>query len=93
MDFLLEFIFEAILEGIFGITLKNPKVKTWAKTMAWLLMAESVPIVLGISSVSMYRIGRTASSIGGGIFSVLLAIGFLILGMYGHQRNWKHEDE
>lgn len=93
MDFLLEFIFEAVLEGVFGITLKNPKVKTWAKTIVWLLVAESVPIVLGISSVSMYRIGRTAGGIGGGIFSVLLAIGFLILGIYGHQRAWKHEDE
>lgn len=92
MDFLCELILEVILEGIFGMTIKNPKVKTWIKTTVYLLLAEGVAILLGIASVSMYRGGNTLGGIGCGIISTLLAIGFLIGGIYGHKRNWKQED-
>lgn len=53
MGFLCEFIFELILEGIFGVTIKNPRVKTWVKTMVYLLLAEGVVVLLGIAAVSM----------------------------------------
>ena len=93
MDFLCEFIFEVILEGVFGVTIKNPKAKTWVKTTVWLLLAEGVATLLGIASVSMYCGGNTSGEIGCGIISALLAIGFLFGGIYGHKNNWKQWDE
>ena len=80
-----------ILECLFGITIENPKVKTWIKTALYLLLAEGMTVLLGIASVSMYRGGNTSGGIGCGIISALLAIGFLIGGIYGHKRNWKHD--
>ena len=91
MDFLCEFIFELILEGIFGVTIKNPRVKTWVKTMVYLLLAEGVVVLLGIAAVSMCRDGNTSGGIGCMVIAVLLGIGFLIGGIYGHKRNWKQD--
>lgn len=93
MDFLMEFIFEAILEGVLGVTVGNPKLKIWVRTIIWLLLAEAIPVVLGISAVNMYRNGNTSGGIVGIIISTALVIGFLILGIYGHKRNWKRWDE
>lgn len=93
MDFLCEFIFELILEGIFGLTIKNPRVKTWIKTTVYPLLAEGVCALLGIACVSMYRGGNTSGGIGCGILAALLAIGFLLCGIYGHKKNWKQCDE
>ena len=91
MDFLMEFIFEVVLEGIFELTVKNPKVKLWVRTAVFLLIAEAVPVVLGIAAVSMYRNGNTSGGIVGIIICTALAIGFLIGGIYGHKRNWKQD--
>ena len=91
MDFLCEFIFELILEGIFGVTVKNPSVKTWVKTTVYLLLAEGVTVLLGIAAVSMCRDGNTSGGIGCMVIAVLLGIGFLIGGIYGHKRNWKQD--
>ena len=89
MDFLMEFIFTAILEGILGVTVKNPKVKIWVRTIIWLLIAEAIPVVIGVSAVSRYRSGDTSFGIAAMILSVVLIIGFLIGGIYGHKRKWE----
>jgi fucose permease len=91
MDFLMEFIFEVVLEGIFELTVKNPKVKLWVRTAVFLLIAELFPVVIGIAAVSMYRNGNTSGGIVGIIICTALAIGFLIGGIYGHKRNWKQD--
>ena len=89
MDFLMEFIFTAILEGIFGLTVKNPNVKLWVRTAVYLLMAETVAVLIGIAAVSMYRNGNTSGGIGTGVLAALLGIGFLLAGIYGHKRKWE----
>ena len=38
MESLCQFILEFVLEGIFGLTLENPKTKTWVKTVIMILM-------------------------------------------------------
>lgn len=93
MEFLYELVFEIILEGIFGATIENPKVKTWFKTMVYLIFAEGVAVLLGIASISMYRGGNTSGGIGCGIISALLGICFLVGGIYGHKRNWKQVED
>ena len=89
MDVIVEFIFEVVLECFLGLTVKNPKVKLWVRTLIYLLLAEGVAVLLGVASVYMYRGGNTDGGIGCGIISALLAIGFLIGGIYGHRNNWK----
>ena len=89
MGFLCEFIFELILEGIFGVTIKNPRVKTWVKTMVYLLLAEGVVVLLGIAAVSMCRDGNKSGGIVCMVIAALLGIGFLIGGIYGHKRKWE----
>ena len=91
MDFIVEFVFEIVLESILGLTVKNPKIKLWVRTLIWLLLAESVAVLLGVASVYMYRSGNTHGGIGCGIISALLAVGFLIGGIYGHRNNWKQD--
>ncbi len=91
MDFILEFIFEIVLESFLGLTVKNTKVKLWVRTLIWLLLAESIAILLVAASVYMYRGGNTFGGIGCGVISALLAVGFLIGGIYGHRNNWKQD--
>ena len=85
----MEFIFEAILEGVFGLTVKNPKLQLWIRTAVYLLMAETVAVLIGIGSVSTYRNGNTSGGIGTGVLAALLGIGFLLAGIYGHKRKWE----
>lgn len=91
MEFLYELIFEVLLEGVFGATIENPKVKTWFKTVMFLLVAEGVAAVCGMASVSAYRNGNMSGAIICGMIALALGIGFLIGAIYGHKKNWKQE--
>ena len=81
------------MEGVLGVTVANRRLKTWVRTIIWLLIAEAIPVVLGISAINKYRNGDTSFGIAGMIISAILIIGFLVLGIYGHKRNWKQCDE
>ena len=91
MDLIGQFIFELILEGIFGVTVKNPKVKTWVKTIVYLVFAEAMAGFIAWMSVSAYLSGNTSGGIVCGVIALGLAIGFLIGGIYGHKRDWKQD--
>ena len=93
MEFICELIFEIILEGIFGVTVKNPKLKTWIKTAFFLLIAEGVAGLLIWLSVRTYLNGNVSGGIGSGTVSVLLAVGFAIAAVYGHKRDWKQNND
>ena len=90
MDFIFEFIFELVLEGIFGLTVRNPKVKTWVKTVVFLLISEAFA---GFFLWLSYR--APAAEPGGDlvvrIIAIALGIGFLAGAIHGHRRNWKQE--
>ena len=90
MEFLFELIFEIILEGIFGLTVKNPKVKTWVKTLVFLLLTESMA---GFFLWVSYK--APAAEPGGDIvcrvIAMALGTGFLIAAIYGHKRGWKQD--
>ena len=91
MDFICELIFEIILEGFFGLTVKNPKAKTWFKTVVFLLFAEAIAGLFIWMSVSTYQSGNISGGIGCGIVCAILAIGFLAAAIYGHKRDWKQD--
>lgn len=91
MEFICEFIFEVILEGIFDLTVKNPKVKTWVKTAVFLLIAESVAGLFAWLSVLTCRNGNQSGSIVCGIVSLALGVGFLAAAIYSHKKDWKQD--
>ncbi len=93
MDFICELIFEIILEGFFGVTVHNPKLKTWTRTVIFLVVAEIIPALMLVSGISAILRG----DIGGGVviiaLGVALAIGFIAGAVYGHKRDWKQAED
>ena len=90
MDFLLELLFEVILEGIFGLTVKNPRVKTWIKTLVFLLISEAFA---GFFLWLSYH--APAAEPGGDIVcrvvAIALGVGFFVAAIYSHRRNWEKD--
>ena len=85
MEFFFEILFEAILEGIFGLTVKNPKAKNWIKTAVFLLISEAVAgLFLWLSFV-----GDVDGILVVRLIAIALGIGFLAMAIDGHKRNWK----
>ena len=89
MDFIFEFIFEVFVEGLFAGTVKNPKVKTWVKTLVFLLMSEAVAAVfLWISYAAPQDGGAWVVR----IIAIGLGLGFLVAAIHGHRTDWKKAD-
>lgn len=84
MDFVFEFILQSILEGIFGLTIKNPKVRTRVKTLVFLLMSGAVAAFLLWISVQ-------SGSIVAIVVVLALSLSFLAMAVDGHKRDWKQE--
>lgn len=86
LDCILEFLFEFVLEGILHLTVGNPKLKTWIKTVFFLIFSESVAglfLWLGVADTGSDG-SWVCKTIG-----LCLGIGSLPLGFWGHQRDWK----
>lgn len=89
MDFIFEFVLEVILEGVFVLTIKNPKVKTWVKTMVFLLISEAMAaFFLWISFAGPQEEGAWVVR----IIAIGLGLGFLIAAVHGHRIDWKQAD-
>lgn len=91
MEFIFELIFEIILEGFFGVTVHNPKLKTWIKTVIFLVVAEIIPALMLVSGISAIL----RDDVGSGVFIIALGAaltaGFVAGAVYGHRRDWKQE--
>lgn len=90
MDFIFEFLFELVLEGIFGLTIHNPKVKTWVKTLVFLLITE---VFAGFFIWLSYHAPEAEP--GGDmvcrVIGIIMGLAFLILAIDAHRRDWKQE--
>ncbi len=90
MDLLVEFVFDFVLEGIFHLTFGNPKLKTWIKTVFFLLFSEAIAgLFLWISFEAADRFGALVCR----IIALALGVGFLALAFWGHKRDWKQAEE
>lgn len=93
MDFLGELIFEIILESFFGITIRNENVKTWTKTIIFLVISAVIPVLMLISGIG--AIGR--GNVGGGVvilvMSAVLELIFVAGAIYSHKRGWKQTED
>ena len=93
MEFVYELIFEIILEGIFGLTVKNPKVKTWTKTLFFLLFSQLIAVFILYSGFSALQRGNTDGGIAIVVMGVALIVGFAAGAIYGHKRDWKQAED
>ena len=87
MDFIAEFILEVILEGFFSVTVHNPKVKTWIKTLIFSLFVHILTALMVWGTVSLYQQGDGAWY----VIATLAAawgIGMQIAAIYGHKKGW-----
>lgn len=90
MDIISEFIFEIVLEGIFGLTVENPNLKTWIKTTVFIVVSQFFTAVLVWMAIDVWR----SDNNGWIIYTVIAAawgIGTLIAAVYGHKRKWIQE--
>ena len=88
MEFVFELLFEVILEGVFHLTIGNPKVKNWIKTLIFSLFAQG--ITAWIACMALF--GDTISTTGRLVLLALSAawsVGTLIGAVCGHRRQWK----
>lgn len=88
MEFLAELII-GFLEYCFDITFGSTKVKSWIKTLLFILMTQAVTVVLAWISIDSYQKGITDGAVVAGIITVVWAIGMLIAAAYSHKRNWQ----
>ena len=90
MEWIFEFLFECILEGIFEITVHNPKVKTWVKTAVFLVLSEALAGFFLWLSFAV-----PAAEPGGDlvvrVIAIALGIGFLAGAIHGQRRDWKQD--
>ena len=87
MDFIAEFIFEVVLEGIFAVTVENPEVKTRVKTAVFLLITQFFTGLLTWITVDAWRQNNDGWIVTC-IFAILWGIGMLIAAIYGHKKGW-----
>ncbi len=93
MDFVFELIFEIVLEGIFGLTIHNPKAKAWVKTLVFVLITQLLAGFFAFLALSIPpQDGNISCNLICGAAALALSVGFLIMAVYGHRRDWKQVD-
>lgn len=91
MEFIAEFICEVILQGIFDVTIENPKVHTRVKTVIFTIFTQLITAGFVWLTVSARRANNDGWIICG-ILSVAWGIGMLIAAIYGHRKGWPKND-
>lgn len=91
MEFLMELIFEILLEGVFHLTVKNQRIKLWVRTAFFLVFAQILTVLLAIGAVSLYSSGDGAWYVMAGL-AAAWGIGMLIGMIHGHKKGWPKND-
>ena len=93
MDFFLEAFFELVIEGLFGLTIHNPKVKTWVKTLFFVVLTQALAACFAyVAVVIPVENGDNSGNIICGIIAAALSVGFLAAAIHGHRTDWKQAD-
>lgn len=91
MEFIAEFFCEVILEGLFAVTVENPKVKTWVKTTVFLIVSQLLTAIIIAVALDARQYSPTGALIGG-IIAAAWGIGMLIAAICGHKKGWPQEN-
>lgn len=87
MEFIAEIVFEVILEGVFSVTVDNPKVKKWVKTLIFSLMVHAITALLAWGAVSLLRKQDSNGYILAGL-AAAWGVGMLIGTICAHRKGW-----
>ena len=92
MEFLAEIILEVILGIFVEIPMESEHVKTWIKTVFFLVLCGFID---GFVGFFFYQVCFVQRDLPGSVMIgavLLFLLGVTIFGaVYGHKRNWKHE--
>ena len=91
MEFLFELFFEVILQGVFGVTVNNPKLKLWIRTAFFFAFTQIITVLFAIGAGSLCSSGDGAWYVIAAIAAVW-GIGMLIAAIYGHRKGWPKND-
>ena len=93
MEIIGEFIFEIVLEGIFGLTVENPKAKTWVKTMIVSLLFGVLLALFGfLAYIGLKGSDWFLFGVGAILFLAFGALGVWLI-PHRHKDNWKQDEE
>lgn len=90
IDFIIEFFLEVFLDVVFHLTVENPKLKTWIKTMFFLLTTEPLA---GLFLWMSFRITEWEGVLVCRIIALCFGLGLLVLAFFGHKRAWKQRQQ
>lgn len=88
LDFICELILEIILEGVFAVTVENPKVKTRIKTAVFVVVSQLFTLLLVWITANAWSTNRDGAVICS-ILALVWAIAMVIAAVHGHKRDWK----
>ena len=91
MEFLMELIFEILLEGVFHLTVKNQRIQMWVRTGFFIVFTQIFTALFAIGAVSLYSPENGAWCVMAGLAAVW-GIGMLIAAIYGHRKGWPKND-
>ena len=90
MEFLFEVILEGILEGVLGLTMENPKLKTWVKTAIFVVVSQAVAGFIWFLALNVpAEKGDLSGNYVCGAMALALSVGFLLGAIHGHRQQWK----
>lgn len=87
MDFLMELIFEIILEGIFHLTVSNQRIKLWVRTGFFIVFSQIFTVLFAIGAASLRSSGDGTWYVMA-VIAAAWGIGMLIAAIYGHRKGW-----
>lgn len=93
MDTLVGVIVEMILEGFFGVTIRNPELKIWTKTIVSLVISAVIPVLMVISGVSAIGRGNVDGGVPILVMAAVLETIFVLGTIYNHKRGWKQTED
>ena len=91
MDFVMELIFEIILEGVFGVTVHNQRIKLWVRTAIFIFISQIFTVLFAIGAASLLRKGDKTGYVLAAI-AAIWGIGMLIAAIHGHRKGWPKND-
>lgn len=90
MDFIIEIVF-GFLECCLDVTFESKKVKTWTKTVLFILFTQALTAAFAWLTVACYQNKNIEGCVVVGILTAAWGIGMLIATVYSHKRNWKKD--
>lgn len=91
MDFVMELIFEIILEGVFGVTVHNQRIKLWVRTAIFIFISQIFTVLFAIGAASLLQKDDKTGYVLV-VVAVVWCIVMLTAAIHGHRKGWPKND-